>query len=124
MKRRAVRAAALPAGCCILLWTLLAPGLAGLLASGELGGMVRYVIQGAAEGCGLHNLGHAVMGTLLGWRYVWMNPGAAALTALFWALGTAAAWGLYRAGRRAGGAETEGEKNGWRQRESKNWHGR
>lgn len=109
MKRRRVRPLAALAGACMVLWMLLAPGLASLLASGELGGTVRYLVQGAAEGYGLHNLGHVVMAAAICWRYAWLDPAAAVLTALFWAAGAAAAWGLRRAGRRPGGNTTRGE---------------
>ena len=111
MKRGRVRPLATLAGACIGLWLLLAPGLASLLVSGELGGTVRYLIQGAAEGFGLHNLGHVVMAAAIGWRYAWLDPAAAVLTALFWVTGAAAAWGLRRAGRRPGGNTTRGEIN-------------
>ena len=109
MMRRRVRHGAALAGACMVLWMLLAPGLASLLVSGELGGTVRYLIQGAAEGYGLHNLGHVVMAAAICWRYAWLDPAAAVLTALFWAAGAAAAWGLRRAGRRPGGNTTRGE---------------
>ena len=111
MKRRRVRPLAVLAGVCIVLWMLLAPGLASLLVSGELGGTVRYLIQGAAEGYGLHNLGHVVMAAAICWRYAWLDPAAAVLTALFWAAGAAAAWGLRRAGRRPDENTTRGEIN-------------
>ena len=109
MKRRRVRPLAALAGACIVLWMLLAPGLASLLVSGEPGGTVRYLIQGAAEGYGLHNLGHVVIAAAICWRYAWLDLAAAVLTALFWAAGVAAAWGLRRAGRRPGGNTTRGE---------------
>lgn len=109
MKRRRARPLAALAGACMVLWMLLAPGLASLLVSGELGGTVRYLIQGAAEGYDLHNLGHVVMAAAICWRYAWLDPAAAVLTALFWAAGAAAAWGLRRAGRRPGGNTTRGE---------------
>ena len=111
MKRRRVRPLAALAGACMVLWMLLAPGLASLLVSGELGGTVRYLIQGAAEGYGLHNLGHVVMAAAICWRYAWLDPAAAVLTALFWAAGAAAAWGLRRAGRRPDENTTRGEIN-------------
>ena len=103
MKRGRVRPLATLAGACIGLWLLLAPGLASLLVSGELGGVVRYLVQGAAEGYGLHNLGHVVMAFAISWKYVWPDLAAAVLTMLFWAAGAAAAWGLRRSGRRPGG---------------------
>lgn len=109
MKRGRVRPLATLAGACIGLWLLLAPGLASLLVSGELGGVVRYLVQGAAEGYGLHNLGHVVMAFAISWKYVWPDLAAAVLTMLFWAAGAAAAWGLRRAGRRPGGNTTRGE---------------
>ena len=111
MRRRRVRPLAALAGACIVLWMLLAPGLASLLVSGELGGTVRYLIQGAAEGYGLHNLGHVVMAAAICWRYAWLDPAAAVLTALVWAAGAAAAWGLRRAGRRPDENTTRGEIN-------------
>ena len=111
MKRRRVRPQAALAGACIVLWMLLAPGLASLLVSGELGGTVRYLVQGAAEGYGLHNLGHMVMAAAICWRYAWLDPAAAVLTMLFWAAGAAAAWGLRRAGRRPDENTTRGEIN-------------
>ena len=111
MKRGRVRPLAVLAGVCIGLWMLLAPGLASLLVSGELGGVVRYLVQGAAEGYGLHNLGHVVMAFAISWKYVWPDLAAAVLTMLFWAAGAAAAWGLRRAGRRPGGNTTRGEIN-------------
>ena len=111
MKRGRVRPLATLAGACIGLWLLLAPGLASLLVSGELGGVVRYLVQGAAEGYGLHNLGHVVMAFAISWKYVWPDLAAAVLTMLFWAAGAAAAWGLRRAGRRPGGNTTRGETN-------------
>ena len=103
MKRGRVRPLTALAGVCVGLWLLLAPGLASLLASRELGGTVRYLVQGAAEGYGLHNLGHMIMAAAICWKYAWMDPAAAVLTMLFWAAGAAAAWGLRRAGRRPGG---------------------
>ena len=109
MKRGRVRPLTVLAGVCVGLWLLLAPGLASLLASGELGGVVRYLVQGAAEGYGLHNLGHVVMAFAISWKYVWPDLAAAVLTMLFWAAGAAAAWGLRRAGRRPGGNTTRGE---------------
>ena len=111
MKRGRVRPLATLAGACIGLWLLLAPGLASLLVSGELGGVVRYLVQGAAEGYGLHNLGHVVMAFAISWKYVWPDLAAAVLTMLFWAAGAAAAWGLRRAGRRPDGNTTRGEIN-------------
>ena len=111
MKRGRVRPLTVLAGVCVGLWLLLAPGLASLLASGELGGVVRYLVQGAAEGYGLHNLGHVVMAFAISWKYVWPDLAAAVLTMLFWAAGAAAAWGLRRAGRRPGGNTTRGEIN-------------
>ena len=80
MKRRRVRPLAALAGACMVLWMLLAPGLASLLVSGELGGVVRYLVQGAAEGYGLHNLGHVIMAAAICWKYVWLDPAAAVLT--------------------------------------------
>ena len=111
MKRGRVRPLAVLAGVCIGLWMLLAPGLASLLVSGELGGVVRYLVQGAAEGYGLHNLGHVVMAFAISWKYVWPDLAAAVLTMLFWAAGAAAAWGLRRAGRRPDENTTRGEIN-------------
>lgn len=111
MKRGRVRPLATLAGACIGLWLLLAPGLASLLVSGELGGVVRYLVQGAAEGYGLHNLGHVVMAFAISWKYVWPDLAAAVLTMLFWAAGAAAAWGLRRAGRRPDENTTRGEIN-------------
>ena len=111
MKRGRVRPLATLAGACIGLWLLLAPGLAILLVSGELGGVVRYLVQGAAEGYGLHNLGHVVMAFAISWKYVWPDLAAAVLTMLFWAAGAAAAWGLRRAGRRPDENTTRGEIN-------------
>lgn len=111
MKRGRVRPLTVLAGVCVGLWLLLAPGLASLLASGELGGVVRYLVQGAAEGYGLHNLGHVVMAFAISWKYVWPDLAAAVLTMLFWAAGAAAAWGLRRAGRRPDENTTRGEIN-------------
>ena len=111
MKRGRVRPLATLAGACIGLWLLLAPGLASLLVSGELGGVVRYLVRGAAEGYGLHNLGHVVMAFAISWKYVWPDLAAAVLTMLFWAAGAAAAWGLRRAGRRPDENTTRGEIN-------------
>ena len=111
MKRGRVRPLATLAGVCVGLWLLLAPGLASLLVSGELGGVVRYLVQGAAEGYGLHNLGHVVMAFAISWKYVWPDLAAAVLTMLFWAAGAAAAWGLRRAGRRPDENTTRGEIN-------------
>ena len=111
MKRGRVRPLTVLAGVCVGLWLLLAPGLASLLVSGELGGVVRYLVQGAAEGYGLHNLGHVVMAFAISWKYVWPDLAAAVLTMLFWAAGAAAAWGLRRAGRRPDENTTRGEIN-------------
>ena len=109
MKRGRVRPLTVLAGVCVGLWLLLAPGLASLLASRELGGTVRYLVQGAAEGYGLHNLGHVVMAFAISWKYVWPDLAAAVLTMLFWAAGAAAAWGLRRTGGRPGENTTRGE---------------
>ena len=109
MKRRRVRPLAVLAGVCIVLWMLLAPGLASLLVSGELDETVRYLLQGAAEGYGLHNLGHVVMALAICWKYAWLDLAAAVLTALLWAAGAAAAWGLRQAGSRPGGNMRRGE---------------
>ena len=109
MKCGRVRPLTVLAGVCVGLWLLLAPGLASLLVSGELGGVVRYLVQGAAEGYGLHNLGHVVMAFAISWKYVWPDLAAAVLTALFWAAGAAAAWGLRRTGGRPGENTTRGE---------------
>ena len=111
MKRGRVRPLTVLAGVCVGLWLLLAPGLASLLVSGELSGVVRYLVQGAAEGYGLHNLGHVVMAFAISWKYVWPDLAAAVLTMLFWAAGAAAAWGLRRAGRRPDENTTRGEIN-------------